>query len=91
MPDQTQKLDFSGWWEMKVEATAVFRLQASSLAEAGAVLDDVLARARERDDVDVGQVNVTTPPGGTPVTLPAVSTPGEYPPGVPRHGGTDGS
>jgi hypothetical protein len=31
-------------------------LPAGQLAEAGAVLDDVLARARERDDVDVGRV-----------------------------------
>jgi len=76
---------------MKVEATVVFRLQASSLSETGAVLDDVLGRARERDDVEVGHVNVMTPPGGTPVSLPAVSTPSEYPPGVPRSGNLDGS
>jgi hypothetical protein len=69
---------------MKVEATIVLRLQASSLGETGAILDDVLGRARERDDVEVGQVNLTTPPGTTPVSLPAVSTPGEYPPGMPR-------
>jgi hypothetical protein len=71
---------------MKVEATVVLRLQASSLAETGAVLDEVLERARGRDDVEVEQVNVTTPPGATPVSLPAVSTAGEYPPGIPRSG-----
>jgi hypothetical protein len=76
---------------MKVEATVVLRLQAGSLAEAGGVLDDVLTRARERDDVDVGQVHVSTPPGATPVSLPAVSTAGDYPPGVPRPGSADGS
>ena len=75
---------------MKVQATVVFKFQASSLAEAGSVLDDVLSRAHERDDLDVGQVTVMTPPGATPVTLPAVSAPGEYPPGVPRPGSTDG-
>ncbi|MGH2984244.1 MAG: hypothetical protein ACRDK5_08330 [Solirubrobacterales bacterium] len=74
---------------MKVEATVVFRLQASSLAETGAVLDDILGRAQERDDVEVGQVNVITPPGATPVSLPAVSTPGEYPPSVPHSGSLD--
>jgi hypothetical protein len=37
------------------------------------------------------KVNVTTPPGATPVSLPAVPTPTEFPPGVPRPGGTDGS
>jgi len=75
---------------MKVEATVVFRLQASSLAETGTVLDDVLGRARERNDVEVGQVNVMTPPGATPVSLPAVSTQGDHSPGVPRFGGMDG-
>jgi len=76
---------------MKVDATVVFRLQAGSLAETGAILDDVLERARERDDVDVEQVNVTTPPGSTPVSLPPVSTAGAYPPGIPRSAGMDGS
>jgi hypothetical protein len=75
---------------MKIEATVVFKFQASSLSEAGTVLDDVLGRAGERDDVDVGKVTVTTPPGTTPVSLPAVSTPGAYPPGVPQPGGGDG-
>jgi hypothetical protein len=75
---------------MKVEATVVLRLQASSLADAGAVLDDVLGRARERSDIEVGPVSVVTPPGGTPVSLPAVSTPGEVPSGVPRSGSMDG-
>jgi hypothetical protein len=69
---------------MKVEATVVIKLQAGSLSEVGSVLDDVLERAHERDDVEVGQVTLTTPPGATPVTLPAVSAPGDFPPGVPR-------
>jgi hypothetical protein len=76
---------------MKVEATVVFKFQASSLSEAGTVLDDALGRAHERDDVDVGQVTVTTPPGATPVSLPPTSTPAEYPPGVPHPGSTDGA
>jgi hypothetical protein len=76
---------------MKVEATIVLKLQAGSLSDAGSVLDDVLERARRRDDVDVGQITVTTPPGATPVSLPAVSTPGRYPPGVPHTGGGDGA
>jgi hypothetical protein len=74
---------------MKVEATVVFRFQASSLSEAGSVLDDVLGRARGRGDVNVGQVTVTTPPGATPVSLPAMSTPRAYPPGVPHSGSID--
>jgi hypothetical protein len=74
---------------MKVQATVVLKLQAGSLSEAGSVLDDVLGRARERDDVDVGQVTVATPPGALPVTLPPVSAPGDYPPGVPHTGRVD--
>jgi hypothetical protein len=56
---------------MKVQATAVFTFQAKTLADAGAVMDDVLARARERDDVDVGGVEILSPPGEHLVTLPA--------------------
>jgi hypothetical protein len=69
---------------MKVEATVALKFQARSLSEAGAILDDVLARAGDRDDVDVGPVTVTTPPGATPVSLPAVSPQGGYSPGVPH-------
>lgn len=74
---------------MKVEASVVLRFQASSLAETGVVLD-ALARARERDDIDVGQINVMTPPGPTSVSLPVLSRPAEYPPGVPRSRSADG-
>jgi hypothetical protein len=67
---------------MKVQATVIIKFQAASLSEAGALLDDVLSRAHERDDVEVDQVTLTTPPGATPVTLPAVSAPGEF--GTPQ-------
>ena len=68
---------------MKVQATVVLSFQAKTLAEAGALLDDVLARARERTDVDVGRVEVASPPGEVDVTLPAVSAPVGYAPHVP--------
>ena len=68
---------------MKVQATVLLGFQATSLAEAGAILDDVLARARERDDVDVGSVELLSPPGDRTVTLPPVSGPVGYAPGVP--------
>jgi hypothetical protein len=55
---------------MKIQATVVLTFQARTLADAGAVLDDVLARARERDDVGVGGVEIITPPGEHLVTLP---------------------
>jgi hypothetical protein len=68
---------------MKVQATVLLAFQAKSLADAGAVLDDVLARARERDDVDVGRVELLSPPGDRTVTLPPVSAPVGYAPHVP--------
>ena len=60
---------------MKVQATVLLSFQAKTFAEAGTVLDDVLARARERDDVDVGRVDLASPPGDRIVTLPPVSAP----------------
>ena len=63
---------------MKVQATVVLSFQAKSLAEAGVLLDDVLARAQERDDVDVSGVEVVSPPGDRIVTLPPVSAPAGY-------------
>jgi hypothetical protein len=68
---------------MKVQATILLTFQAKSLAEAGATLDDVLARARERDDVDVGRVEVATPPGDRAVTLPPVTGAAGYAAPVP--------
>ena len=56
---------------MKVQATVVLAFQAKTLADAGAVMDDVLARARERNDVEVEGVEILTPPGEPRVTLPA--------------------
>lgn len=57
---------------MKVQASVVLSFQAKTLTEAGAVLDDVLTRAREREDVDVAAVDLTSPPGDRLVTLPPV-------------------
>ena len=68
---------------MKVQATVLLSFQAKTLADAGALLDDVLARARERGDVDVSHVELSTPPADRPVTLPPVSAPVGYAPGVP--------
>jgi hypothetical protein len=63
---------------MKAQATVVLTFQAKTLAEAGAVLDDVLGRARDRDDVDVGHVELVCPPGDHLVTLPPVARPAGY-------------
>ena len=56
---------------MKVQATVVLHFQSRTFEDAGAVIDDVLARASERDDVEVGGVEIVSPPGEHPVTLPS--------------------
>jgi hypothetical protein len=77
---------------MKVRATIVLSFQAKTLTEAGALVEDVLARARERDDVDVAAVEVTSPPGDQPVTLPPVSASARAAPHAPfTAGGGNGS
>jgi hypothetical protein len=68
---------------MKVQATVLLSFQAKTFEEVGSLLDDVLGRARERDDVEIGRVDVTSPPGDRIVTLPPVSTPAGGPPHVP--------
>jgi hypothetical protein len=69
---------------MKLQTTIVLTFQASSLAEAGGKLDDVLARARERDDIEVASVEVHTPVGTGPVSLPHVGPPAPPPERLPR-------
>jgi hypothetical protein len=71
---------------MKVQASVVLSYQARTLAEAGAVLDDVLRRAREREDVDVAGVEISSPPGERLVTLPPVPASPHAAPGVPFTG-----
>jgi hypothetical protein len=71
---------------MKVQATVLLTFQAKSLTEAGAVLDDALTRARERDDVDVGRVEIASPPGDRAVTLPPLPAATGYAPQVPPRG-----
>lgn len=69
---------------MKLEATIVLSYRADSLAEAGSTLDDVLARARERADVEVESVQLNTPTTTGPVSLPHVGPPQPPPPQVPH-------
>jgi hypothetical protein len=70
--------------DMKLTATIVLSFQARTLADAGATLDDVLERARERDDVDIQRVDLQTPSGGAPVTIPSTAAPPSPPPRVPH-------
>ena len=74
---------------MRVQASVVLTFQAKTLTEAGAVFDDVLTRAREREDVDVAAVELTSPPGDRMVTLPPVPAAGHAPSRVPFTGPVD--
>jgi hypothetical protein len=69
---------------MKLTATIVLAFQARTLAEAGATLDEILAPARDRAEVDVRSVDLQTPSGGPPVTLPQTAVPPNPPPSVPH-------
>jgi hypothetical protein len=69
---------------MKLTATIVLAIQARTLAEAGATLDEMLAPARDRADVDVRSVDLQTPSGGPSVTLLPMAAPRTPPPGVPH-------
>lgn len=71
---------------MKVQATVVLSFQAKTLTEAGAVLDEVLGRAYDRDGVDVSGVQIATPPGDHVVTLPPPAVSTRPAPGVPFTG-----
>jgi hypothetical protein len=69
---------------MKLQATIVISYRADSLGEAGGVLDDVLDRARERDDVEIDSVQLGTPASAGPVSLPYVERPPDPPQRVPH-------
>jgi hypothetical protein len=69
---------------MKLEATIVISYRADSLGDAGDVVDDVLRRARERDDVDIESVQLATPQSAGPVTLPYIERPADLPRRVPH-------
>jgi hypothetical protein len=76
---------------MKVQATVLVGFQAKTLEEAGALLDEILRPARERDDVDVSRIELTSPPGDHIVTLPPVSSALRSGPHVPSStGGSNG-
>jgi hypothetical protein len=75
---------------MKLQATVVISYRADSFGDAGDALDDVLQRARERDDVEIDSVQFSTPASAGPVSLPYVETPPSPPRRVP-HPVPDGS
>jgi hypothetical protein len=69
---------------MKLTATAVLSIQARTLAEAGSTLDAILEHARAHDGVDVQSLDLQTPPGAAPVTLPPTAASSPPPSRVPH-------
>jgi hypothetical protein len=69
---------------MKLTATIVLSVQARTLADAGATLDEILQSAREHAGVDVQSMDLQTPPGAVPVTLPPTTAPPSPPRTVPH-------
>jgi hypothetical protein len=69
---------------MKIQATIVISYRADSFGDAGGALDDVLQRARERDDVEIDSVQLGTPESAGPVSIPYVERPPAPPQRVPH-------
>jgi hypothetical protein len=69
---------------MKVQATILISYRADSFGEAGGAIDDVLQRAREREDVEIDSIQLGTPASAGPVTLPYVERPPAPPQRVPH-------
>jgi hypothetical protein len=69
---------------MKLQATIVISYRADSFSDAGAALDDVLQRAREREDVEINSIQLGTPASVGPVSLPYVERPAAAPQPVPH-------
>jgi hypothetical protein len=69
---------------MKLQATIVISYRADSFADAGGALDDVLRRSRERDDVEIESIQLSTPSSAGPVSLPYVERPPDPPKRVPH-------
>jgi hypothetical protein len=69
---------------MKLQANIVISYRADSLGDAGGVLDDVLRRALERDDVEIDSIQLATPESTGPVSIPYVERPAAPPQRVPH-------
>jgi hypothetical protein len=69
---------------MKLQATIVISYRADSFGDAGDALDDLLQRAREREDVEIDSIQLATPASAGPVSLPYVERPPAPPQRVPH-------
>ena len=82
--DEAHQLRARDTGRMKVQATIVISYRADSFGEAGGALDDVLQRAREREDVEIESIQLGTPASAGPVSLPYVERPPDPPQRVPH-------
>jgi hypothetical protein len=65
-----QSLDPTEEGTMKFRATVVFEFNASSIVDAGHKVDDAVKHAGEESDMDAKSIDLVTPPGSAPVTIP---------------------
>jgi hypothetical protein len=65
-----QSLDPTEEGTMKFRATVVFEFNASSIVDAGHKVDDAVKHADEESDMDAKSIDLVTPPGSAPVTIP---------------------
>jgi hypothetical protein len=56
---------------MKFRATIVFEFNAGSMEDAGEKVSDAVSHASETDGMDAKAIDLMTPPGSPPVTIPA--------------------
>jgi hypothetical protein len=59
---------------MKFRATVVFEFNASSIVDAGHKVDDAVKHAGEKSEMDARSIDLITPPGSAPVTIPPPAT-----------------
>jgi hypothetical protein len=69
---------------MKLQATIVISYRADCFGDAGGALDDLLQRAREREDVEIDSIQLSTPTSAGPVSLPYIESPPSPPRRVPH-------
>jgi hypothetical protein len=69
---------------MKLQATIVISYRADSFGDAGDALDDMLQRAREREDVEIDSIQLGAPASTGPVSIPYVERPPAPPQRVPH-------
>jgi hypothetical protein len=59
---------------VKFRATVVFEFNAGSIVDAGHKVDDAVKYAGEKSEMDARSIDLITPPGSTPVTIPPPTT-----------------